>query len=274
MSESLSHTPWAATIVGPQKPICCRYSVGDAWNRSADVFTSSSVSARWISSGLPYFSASARQASRTSLSTRNMECGRHRRRDERVVVEFLEETLSARQRVGGRLCVWGREPDDGLAQDAAETRGLRGARDLLFEIVHVGIRGRARADHLECSDSVPARTNAGADGLRLGREDVLLQPVRQREIVSKATVHDHGRVPVGVDQTGHDDAACCIDDAPRRVVAAEYIGGADRHDIGALNRHGAGRQHPPGGVDGDDGAAGYQEIDRLGPLRLAGRGGG
>ena len=82
----------------------------------ASVLTSSSVSARWMSSGTLYFIASARHAEQGVLVERVHRVRRHRRHDQRVVLELLDEALGARQPLGRRLRVGDRELDDRLAR--------------------------------------------------------------------------------------------------------------------------------------------------------------
>ena len=55
--------------------------------------TSSSVSARWISIGTPYLPASSRDAISVAVSMRVQRVRRHRRHDQAVVLELLDEAL-------------------------------------------------------------------------------------------------------------------------------------------------------------------------------------
>ena len=51
MSSGVRCTPCAASVRGPKKPSDSRYATGVALCFSAAVFTSSSVSARWMMTG-------------------------------------------------------------------------------------------------------------------------------------------------------------------------------------------------------------------------------
>ena len=85
--------------------------------------------------------------------------------------------------IGRRLGVRHRELNDRLPEHAANACLARRASDLLLEVIHVGIRRRTRLDHLEGGESRAGAHEFRADGLGLSRENVLLQPVHQREIV-------------------------------------------------------------------------------------------
>ena len=88
--------------------------------------TSSSVSARWIRIGtLVPVGQSPRRRRSVALVQRVHRVRRRRRRDQVVALELLDERLGPRQRLGRRLRVRHREPDDRLAQHAAQARRPR-----------------------------------------------------------------------------------------------------------------------------------------------------
>ncbi len=105
---------------------------------------------------------------------------RHRRRDQRIALELVDERLGAGERVGRRLRVGHRKLDDRLTEHAAQPGRLRLPRDLLLEVVHVGVGRRAGLDHLERRQPRARADELGRHGLGLGREDVLVQPLHQR----------------------------------------------------------------------------------------------
>ena len=65
---------------------------------------------------------------------------------------------------------------------------------------------------------VPARTNSGDTVFAFRREDVLLEPLHQREVVSEAAIQHHRRVRVRVDQAGEDDLPAGVERFLRRVA--------------------------------------------------------
>ena len=112
---------------------------------------------------------------------------------------------------GRRLRVGDRELDDRLPEHAAQAGLARRLRDLLLEVVHVGEGRRARLDHLERGQPRAGAHELRRHGLGFGREDVLLQPVHQRQVVGEPAIHHHRRVRVGVDQPGQDDLVARVD---------------------------------------------------------------
>ncbi|MGC4080588.1 MAG: hypothetical protein QM736_00335 [Vicinamibacterales bacterium] len=123
----------------------------------------------------------------------------HRRHDQRIALERLDERFGACERIGRGLRVGHGELNHRLPEDAAQPRVSGGLRDLLFEVVHVGERRRARLDHLRRGEPRADAHELGRHGLRFRREDVLLQPVHQREVVREPAEHHHRRVRVRVD---------------------------------------------------------------------------
>ena len=167
---------------------------------------------------------------------------RHGRRDQRVVLEGLDERLGAHQRVGRRLGVGDRKLDDRLAEHAAQPGRLRLRGDLLLEVVHVGEGRRARLNHLERREPRAGAHELRRDGLRFGREDVLVQPLAEREVVGQPAEQHHRRVGVGVDQTRQDDLAGGVDRLAAAELLGDAVGGIDGDDVGAVDRHRAVRQ--------------------------------
>ena len=139
------------------------------------------------------------------LVVRVQRVGGHRRHDQRVALELLDEAFGAGQPLGRRLRIGDGKLDDRLAEDAAQTRFPRRAADFLLEVIHVGIGRRARLDHLERRQARPDAHHRGRHGLGFRGEDVFLQPLHQREVVGQTAIHDHRRVRVGIDQPGQDD---------------------------------------------------------------------
>ena len=154
--------------------------------------------------------------------------------------------------------------DDRLTEHAAQAGRLRLARDLLLEVVHVREGRRARLDHLERGQPRARAHELGRDGLGLGRKDVLVQPVHQGQVVRQPAVEHHRRVGVGVDQARQHHLAGGVDRLGAAELLGDGLGRVHRHDVGAVDRHGAVRDHAARGVHRDDGAAGDERATPAG----------
>ena len=192
---------------------------------------------------------------------------RDRGHDQVVPCERLDERPGPREPLFGSLRVRHRELDDRLPQDAAQPGGPGHLRDLLLEVVHVRVGRRAGLDHLERGQARPDPYELGRDGLGLGREDVFLQPVHQREIVGEPAVHHHRRVGVGVDEPGQHDLRPGVDRFGGRELRGNRGRCIDVDDVGAGNRDGAWRDDSMRGILGKDGAADHDQRHRP-PRRL------
>ena len=138
--------------------------------------TSSFVSARWMITGTCSRSASARHAFSVARSRVYIACGATAGVIRSSPANSFDETL--RRGPGppaGVFASGDRELDDRLAEDAAQARRARRPRDLLLEVVHVGVGRRPRLDHLERRQPRAGAHELRRDGLRFGREDVLLR---------------------------------------------------------------------------------------------------
>ncbi len=102
---------------------------------------------------------------------------------------------------------------------------------------------------------VPARTNSGETVFDFGREDVVVQPLHQRQVVGQSAIEHHRRVRVGVDQPRQHDLTGGID----RLAPAKLLrdGGGRVHgrDVRAVDRDRTGFNDPACCVNGDDGSA-------------------
>ncbi len=194
---------YAATPGWPAARSRCvsRYRTGVALCCLRAIAISSRVSARWMMSG----ASCSLRGSLDRLQHRRVErvhrVRRKRWRDQIVAGELLDETRCRASSpsagvfasaTGNWMMVWPSTPRSPASRVAFG--------DLLLEVVHVGIRGRPRLDHLE-------RGQPGADAhelrrhrLGFGGKDVLLEPLHQRQIVGEPAVEHHRRVRVRVDQ--------------------------------------------------------------------------
>ena len=166
--------------------------------------------------------------------------------DQVVVGELPDEALGSRQAFFRRLRVGHRELDDRLAEHAAKAGGLRGPGNLLLEVIHVDVGRRPRADHFERREPGAGAHERRRHGLRLGREDVFLQPVHQREIVGQAAIEHHRRVGMRVDEPRHDDVAARVDGVGGTIGPGDGRRAVDRDDVAAVDGHRRRRRGPAG----------------------------
>ncbi len=120
---------------------------------------------------------------------------------------------------------------------AAQPGRLRLPGDLLLEVIHVGVGRRARLNHLEGGEARAGADECRRHGLRLGREDVLLQPLGQRQVVGQAAVQHHRCVCVGVDQTRQDDLSAGIQRVAAAKPGGQVRGRPDSDDIASVDGH-------------------------------------
>ena len=160
---------------------------------------------------------------------------RHRRRDQRVALALRDERArcapglrpaSWRRRTGNWMIVWPRTP--------RRPASLRRRGDLLLEVVHVGVGGRARLDHLERGQprAGRARTPATPSWPRPGRCTCCSQSISARSSASPRIQH-HRRVRVRVDQARHarPGRRASMRLARAGSAAAIAAGGVDADDV-------------------------------------------
>jgi hypothetical protein len=174
------------------------------------------------------------------------------RGDQRISLEGSDELLRARERLGRRLRVRDRKLDHRLSKHTAQARGLRLLRNLLFEVIHVGIGRGAGLDHLERRQSRAGANELRRDRFRFGREDVLLQPFHEREIVGEPAVQHHRRMRMRIDQAGKHDLTGGVDCVAPAVAARDRRGGIHSDDVAAIDGNGTVRDHPHRRIHGDD----------------------
>ncbi len=160
-----------------------------------------------------------RRGHKRRLVVRVQRMRRHGRYDERIVLEFLDECFGALQSGGRRLGVGNRKLDDRLTEDAAKARRFRRARNLLFEVIHVGVGGRPRLNHFEGRQARPRADELRGHGLGFRGKDVLRQPFHQPHVVGQPAVQHHRRVRVGVDQPRHEQSIFQPFDLDARICA-------------------------------------------------------
>ena len=123
--------------------------------------TSSSVSARCVSSGTLYLSARSRHASSVARVERVRRVRRHRRRDQRVIVN---SAMNASARASASAGVFASATGNLMIVSPSTARrpaSFVAFGDRVLEVVHVGEGGRAGLNHLQRGEAGAPRTIAG-----------------------------------------------------------------------------------------------------------------
>ena len=182
-----------------------------------------------------------------------------RRHDQLIARKSIEEGLRASKPLRGRPGIGDGKPDDRLPEHAAEPRLFCGAGDLLLEVVHVRVGRCPRLDHFERGEPRSRPHELRRDRLCLGRENVLLEPGHQREVVGETAVQDHRGVRMRVDQTGHDHLTGGVKGFPGVVPGGNGLRRVHGHDVAPGDCHGTRREHAPARIDGHHDPAGHDE---------------
>ncbi len=173
-------------------------------------------------------------------------------RNQRVVPEGLDERLRAGERVGWRFCIGNGELDHRFTEDAAKPGGLRFLRDFLLEVIHVREGRRTGLDHLERGQPGSGADELRRDGLRLRGEDVVVQPVHQRQVVREPSVEDHRRVRVRIYQPGHHHLSSGINRVAGPELPTDRVHRVDGDNVRAVDGDAAAADHAAGAVHRHD----------------------
>ena len=112
--------------------------------------------------------------------------------------------------VGGSLLVIAVIKDgQSTAQVALDARFQNGIRHGLAEKVHVGERYRTKTQHFG-NGQTGCRCDGCVAELVLKRENTLVQPALQRQVLTVTAQQSHGCMRVRVDHTGHEQLALSI----------------------------------------------------------------
>ncbi len=129
---------------------------------------------------------------------------RHGGMNKRITLPLLDELFAVRRHLGFALIVRGREVDPRFAKESAQPGRFCFLGNGIFKVVHVRERGGAAANHLRHRQPrAPADVIFG-DVAGLGRENVLAQPVIQRDIVDQPAHQHHRHMRVAVDESRQD----------------------------------------------------------------------
>ncbi len=104
-----------------------------------------------------------------------------------------------------------RKIDDTLAQDCANSTFVYSTGHLFFKKISVAAGCGTRQQKLGTGQQGCGPNRIGIDKFTLGRENIIIQPLLQGQIIGQASEKRHGQVGVGIHQTGQDQPAIGID---------------------------------------------------------------
>ncbi len=117
------------------------------------------------------------------------------RRDAIVLSEpALDELVALLDGVAGVLGIGAALIDHRGGDHGTHAAAVDDLGDRIRVVVHVDEGGGAAANHLPARELGADAYELGVDKLDLGREDVVVQPVHQREVVGNAAQQGHGSV--------------------------------------------------------------------------------
>ena len=139
------------------------------------------------------------------------------------------------------------------ARDVRLDAGLRhGLADGVAVVVHVGNRRHAEAQTLR-DRQLRRRLDRAVVQMGLAREDVVIQPLLQFEVVRVAAQNRHRQMGVAVDQARHEHHAAAVDDGLRLLLGRFF---PEIADLSVRYAEKAVRPDRHAVVHGDDGNMG------------------
>src|SRR5690606_23640395 len=105
-------------------------------------------------------------------------------------------------------------------------------------VIHVDEGRGAAADHFPAGQFGADAHEFRVHELHLCREDVVVEPGHQLEVVGNAAKERHGGVRVAVDEAGKYDAIVTGQPFRRLVLAVDPVGGTDGDDHALVDGHG------------------------------------
>jgi len=145
---------------------------------------------------------------------------------------------------------------ESLRRNRAHAAGQRGFGDLIFKEIPVAAGGCSGKDHLRNGQHGAVAHHLLVHEARFHGENMMMEPVHERQVVRQAPEADHRQMRMRVDQPRQDQAAAGVDDPVGREravcvhegdAAAGYADGSIFNDV-----------HPGG--HGHQGAAGDGQI--------------
>ena len=118
---------------------------------------------------------------------------------QRFIAQFIAQRQPLAQVILGVGSVRRGELDDDQSQPGAHAGVARRTRGRLREEIHVVEAGHAAAQHFRAGEPRAVVDELFRHMLHLGRPDVLIEPVHQREVVGEPAHQRHGGVRMEVD---------------------------------------------------------------------------
>ncbi len=189
--------------------------------------------------------------------------GREHRRHQRVAAQAVVHLQAAMDVLLPVLCPGGGEvehdqPDAGAQADFAGHRGGG-----VGEEIHIVEAGGAAADHLGGGQAHAIGAEGVADVGALGRPDMVLQPVHQRQVVGQPAQQAHRRMRVRVDQARRHGVMRQFQYLARLECLPRELRRQHLDDAPAVHGQGVLFEHHAGGFNRYQPARQHQQIDGL-----------
>ena len=184
--------------------------------------------------------------------------GLHGNRDQGIVAPFGHHLFGVGETGLDGTVIGGREVVQDFPDHRPHAGLVSGFGHGVLEKIHVAETGGAGQDHFSTGQQ-----GAGFDLVVIepgfGRENMVLEPVHQRQVVGHAAKTGHGRMGMGVDQPGQDDAAFGIQGSRGRP------GGGFRHgtgggDLGSVDGQVSGVEFTALGIHGQEPGIDDQDV--------------
>src|SRR5210317_2061107 len=124
-----------------------------------------------------------------------------------------------------------REVDDTLGRNRPNTALSKGLRHLVFKEVTVRYSCCSREDHFSSCKFCTPVDHLRVDAFGLSREDMLMKPSHEGQVISHSPEQGHGCMGVGVDQAGYDEVAAAVNNSIGRTCAGEIGHDSQSHNF-------------------------------------------
>jgi len=180
--------------------------------------------------------------------------------DQCVALPALQEFFGVRGHRRFALVVRRGKIDPRFAKNSAHSRGFGFFGDGILEVVHVGERGDAAANHLRGrKPCAPAHKILGhVFGFR--RKNVAFQPDIQRHIIFEAAQQRHRHMRMPIDKSRQHQLPPRVDLPRRRVSRQNFRPGRHSDNRVACHRNSAVLHNAPLRVHRDDGPARHHKL--------------
>ena len=153
------------------------------------------------------------------------------------------------RRIGNAGC---RKIDDPLPDYGPHPHGDHGRGDVIGEKVAVAAGRRSAQQHLGTGEPCAQPDRDRIDVAGFGRENVVVEPLLERQIIGQPAEQGHGQMGVQVDEAGHHDAAAGIDRLAGRWERLTRLGLPHLPDPAVRDGHCAALVDVKGRIHGDD----------------------